>query len=98
MSKCVKLSDIATVPPHKVKKSHLLSKVPLLLNQLSDLQEKLFAQHAFSVLIILQGMDTSGKDSAVKQVFTGVNPAGCNVTSFKVPTVIELIHQFFLAH
>jgi len=94
MSKPVKLSDEATAPSTKVKKSHLVSKIPLLLKQLSDLQEKLYAQHAFSVLIILQGMDTSGKDSAVKQVFTGVNPAGCNVISFKAPTDIELNHHF----
>jgi len=94
ISKFVELSDLATIPSTKVKKIHLVSKVPLLVKQLSDLQEKLYAQHAFSVLIILQGMDTSGKDSAVKQVFTGVNPAGCNVTSFKAPTDKELNHHF----
>lgn len=94
MSHSVQLSEKATVPSSKLKKSAIKSEMESLVKQLSDIQEKLYAQHAFSVLIVLQGMDTSGKDSAVKQVFTGVNPAGCNVTSFKVPTPIERDHHF----
>jgi PPK2 family polyphosphate:nucleotide phosphotransferase len=94
MLHAIKLSTISTTPSSKVKKSHVVSKMESLTKQLSDIQEKLYAQHGFSVLIVLQGMDTSGKDSAVKQVFTGVNPAGCNVTSFKTPTAIELNHHF----
>ncbi|MES2779508.1 MAG: PPK2 family polyphosphate kinase [Bacteroidota bacterium] len=94
MSHSVQLAKIATNPPAHIKKSKILSEMVSLLKQLSEIQEKLYAQHAFSVLIVLQGMDTSGKDSAVKQVFTGVNPAGCNVTSFKAPTAIELDHHF----
>lgn len=94
MSHSVQLSEIATRPSSKIKKSDILAKMDSLAEQLSEIQEKLYAQHAFSVLIVLQGMDTSGKDSAVKQVFTGVNPAGCNVISFKTPTAIELDHHF----
>jgi PPK2 family polyphosphate:nucleotide phosphotransferase len=94
MPHAIKLSAISTKPPTKVKKSEVISKMSSLTKQLSAIQEKLYAQHGFSVLIVLQGMDTSGKDSAVKQVFTGVNPAGCNVTSFKAPTAIELNHHF----
>lgn len=94
MSHSVQLSEIATKPSSKIKKSDILAEMDSLLEELSEIQEKLYAQHAFSVLIVLQGMDTSGKDSAVKQVFTGVNPAGCNVTSFKAPTVIEQDHHF----
>jgi PPK2 family polyphosphate:nucleotide phosphotransferase len=62
--------------------------------RLSDFQEKLYAQDRWSVLIILQGMDASGKDSAIKNIFAGVNPQGCDVTSFKQPTSHELAHDF----
>jgi PPK2 family polyphosphate:nucleotide phosphotransferase len=61
---------------------------------LSDFQEKLFAQDRWSVLVILQGMDAAGKDSAIKSIFEGVNPQGCEVTSFKQPTSHELDHDF----
>ncbi len=94
MSHSFKLSEISTLPSSEVKKSHILSKTEGLLQKLSDIQEKLYAQKVYSVLIILQGMDTSGKDSAVKRVFTGVNPAGCNITSFKAPTTLERSHHF----
>ena len=62
--------------------------------RLSDFQEKLYAQDRWSVLIILQGMDASGKDSAIKNIFAGINPQGCDVTSFKQPTSHELAHDF----
>ena len=62
--------------------------------RLSDFQERLYAQDRWSVLIILQGMDASGKDSAIKNIFAGVNPQGCEVTSFKQPTRHELAHDF----
>jgi PPK2 family polyphosphate:nucleotide phosphotransferase len=62
--------------------------------RLSDFQERLYAQDRWSVLIILQGMDASGKDSAIKNIFAGVNPQGCDVTSFKQPTSHELAHDF----
>ena len=62
--------------------------------QLSDFQEKLYAQDRWSVLLIFQGMDAAGKDSAIKAVFEGVNPQGCEVTSFKQPTAHELDHDF----
>jgi PPK2 family polyphosphate:nucleotide phosphotransferase len=62
--------------------------------RLSDFQEKLYAQDRWSVLLIFQGMDAAGKDSAIKSVFDGVNPQGCDVTSFKQPTTHELNHDF----
>jgi PPK2 family polyphosphate:nucleotide phosphotransferase len=62
--------------------------------RLSDLQEKLYAQDSWSLLVIFQGMDASGKDSAIKSIFEGVNPQGCEVTSFKQPTAHELDHDF----
>src|SRR6185312_14959580 len=62
--------------------------------RLSDFQERLYAQGRWSVLVILQGMDASGKDSAIKAIFEGVNPQGCEVYSFKQPTSHELDHDF----
>jgi PPK2 family polyphosphate:nucleotide phosphotransferase len=62
--------------------------------RLADFQEKLYAQDRWSLLVILQGMDASGKDSAIKAIFEGVNPQGCEVTSFKQPTSHELEHDF----
>jgi PPK2 family polyphosphate:nucleotide phosphotransferase len=62
--------------------------------KLSDLHDLLYAAQSHSVLIILQGMDASGKDGTIKHVMSGVNPAGCAVTSFKVPTTEELGHDF----
>src|ERR1700719_5080817 len=61
---------------------------------LRDFQEKLYAQDRWSLLLIFQGMDAAGKDSAVKAIFDGVNPQGCEVTSFKQPTSHELDHDF----
>jgi PPK2 family polyphosphate:nucleotide phosphotransferase len=62
--------------------------------RLNDFQEKLYAQDRWSLLVIFQGMDASGKDSAIKSIFEGVNPQGCEVTSFKQPTAHELDHDF----
>src|SRR6201986_1610338 len=62
--------------------------------RLSDFQEKLYAQDRWSLLLIFQGMDAAGKDSAIKSVFDGVNPQGCEVTSFKQPSSKELDHDF----
>jgi PPK2 family polyphosphate:nucleotide phosphotransferase len=62
--------------------------------RLNDFQEKLYAQDRWSLLLIFQGMDAAGKDTAIKGVFDGVNPQGCAVTSFKQPTVHELNHDF----
>jgi PPK2 family polyphosphate:nucleotide phosphotransferase len=62
--------------------------------RLADFQEKLYAQDRWSLLVILQGMDAAGKDSAIKAIFEGVNPQGCEVTSFKQPTSHELEHDF----
>ena len=62
--------------------------------RLSDFQEKLYAQDRWSLLLIFQGMDAAGKDSAIKSVFDGINPQGCEVTSFKQPTIHELDHDF----
>src|SRR5215472_17088820 len=63
-------------------------------DELSDLQEMLSAAQLHSMLVVLQGMDTSGKDGTIRHVFSHVNPQGCYVNSFKVPTEEELAHDF----
>ncbi|MEH2483108.1 PPK2 family polyphosphate:nucleotide phosphotransferase [Nitrobacteraceae bacterium AZCC 2146] len=66
--------------------------------RLQELQEKLYAQDRWSLLLIFQGMDAAGKDSAIKAVFDGINPQGCEVTSFKTPSSNELDHDFMWRH
>ena len=61
---------------------------------LSDFQERLYAQDSWSMLLVFQGMDAAGKDSAIKSIFDGVNPQGCEVTPFKQPSSHELDHDF----
>lgn len=62
--------------------------------RLEKLQELLFAEHKHAVLIVLQGMDSAGKDGTIRRVFKGVNPQGVRVASFKIPSVQELDHDF----
>jgi PPK2 family polyphosphate:nucleotide phosphotransferase len=62
--------------------------------KIAGLQEKLYAQNQFSVLLVLQAIDAAGKDSCIKHVFTGVNPQGVNVVNFKQPSKEELDHDF----
>ncbi len=63
-------------------------------NRVAQLQETLYADDRYSVLVILQGMDASGKDGAIRHIMSGVNPQGCNVTSFKAPSTEEIDHTF----
>ena len=62
--------------------------------KLSELQELFWASNTYSMLIVLQGMDAAGKDSTISHVMSGVNPQGCQVTSFKTPSAEELDHDF----
>ena len=61
---------------------------------LSHLQEKLYAQDRWALLLIFQAMDAAGKDGAIKHVMSGINPQGCSVTAFKAPSQEELDHEF----
>ncbi|HUL75792.1 MAG TPA: polyphosphate kinase 2 family protein [Vicinamibacteria bacterium] len=75
----------------KEKAEKILAKGVALL---AELQEKLYAQDRWAVLLIFQAMDAAGKDGAIKHVMSGVNPQGCQVYSFKAPTSEELDHDF----
>lgn len=61
---------------------------------LGELQERLYAQNRWALLLIFQAMDAAGKDSTIKHVMSGVNPQGCQVTSFKAPSSVDLDHDF----
>jgi PPK2 family polyphosphate:nucleotide phosphotransferase len=61
---------------------------------IGDLQEKLYAQEHWSLLAIFQAMDAAGKDGTIKHVMSGINPQGCQVTSFKTPSTLEMNHDF----
>jgi PPK2 family polyphosphate:nucleotide phosphotransferase len=93
--KKVPLSKWPTIvkPYYKGKKQYetLLSKH---VEQLSSLQQLHYASNRYSLLLIFQGMDSAGKDGAIRHVMSGVNPQGCDVSSFKQPSVEELEHDF----
>lgn len=75
-------------------KDKAIAKSTKIQERLADLQELFYAEHKHKLLIVLQGMDTSGKDSTVSHVMAGFNPSGVRVVSFKKPTPIELEHDF----
>src|SRR5262245_52988649 len=79
---------------HFKDKESALPAIEKNLKKLDKLQEMLYAQAEHAVLIVLQAMDTGGKDGAIEHVFSGVNPQGCQVTSFKQPTKLELAHDY----
>jgi PPK2 family polyphosphate:nucleotide phosphotransferase len=78
----------------EVEKEVLIAETDRLQQKLCDLQEKLYAQASQSLLIVLQAMDTGGKDGTIKKVFEGINPQGVRVTAFKAPTLNELSQDF----
>lgn len=94
-----KLIDLKDWDPNdsgddKNDKSDGKNRLTELNKELEELQELLFAEHKHKVLVVLQGMDTSGKDGVIRHVFEGVNPQGVRVASFKVPTPEELDHDY----
>jgi PPK2 family polyphosphate:nucleotide phosphotransferase len=92
--KKVDLSKIDTAADGGLSKSEGVERTEELTDRLADLQQELYAAGVHSVLVVLQGMDTSGKDGAIRKVFTSVNPQGCQVTSFKAPNDVELDHDY----
>jgi PPK2 family polyphosphate:nucleotide phosphotransferase len=80
--------------PERVERNEAETRVAELTERLADLQHLMYAQDAHSLLIVLQGRDAAGKDGTTRKVFGPMNPQGCRVTSFKVPTAEELGHDF----
>jgi len=79
---------------HWKSKEHAAEMLLEQVSRTADLQDKLYAQDEWALLLIFQAMDAAGKDGAIKHVMTGVNPQGCEVTSFKTPSARELQHDF----
>jgi len=90
----IKLKDFITYKKFDEAKKQLKN----LRKEISKLQDTMYAEGKYAVLICLQGMDTSGKDSLVREVFKEVNARGVVVHSFKIPTEIELKHDFLWRH
>ncbi|MCB0696097.1 MAG: polyphosphate kinase [Chitinophagaceae bacterium] len=90
----IRLKDISTRAPKGWDKDETKNKLTAILTELDELQNLLYAENKHSILIVLQGMDASGKDGLVRDVFSHVNPNGVRVYSFKVPTELELSHDF----
>ena len=76
------------------EKSHVKQTLELGVDALSAMQDIMYAQDKWSLLIIFQAMDAAGKDGAIKHVMSGINPQGCQVSSFKAPSTEELDHDF----
>jgi len=81
-----------------LEKDHAADLLQQGVDRLAELQDMLYAQDRWSVLCIFQAMDAAGKDGAIKHVFSGVNPQGCQVHSFKAPTALDLDHDFLWRH
>jgi PPK2 family polyphosphate:nucleotide phosphotransferase len=89
-----KLSRFDPGETHGISKNHAAKSLPDHVQRLAALHDLLYAEHKRAFLIVLQGMDTAGKDGTIRHVMSGVNPQGCTVSSFKQPTNLELDHDF----
>ncbi len=88
------LAKLSARAPKSVNKEKTKKELEKLKVKIGELQNILFAESKHALLVVIQGMDASGKDGAVKNVFDAVNPAGCHVISFKRPTDLEMKHDF----
>lgn len=93
MSK-IKLKDIDTRAPKEFDKKEIKEKLEKILTELDAFQNLMYAESKHALLIVIQGMDASGKDGAIRNVFGKLNPQGVMVKSFKEPTKEELAHDF----
>jgi PPK2 family polyphosphate:nucleotide phosphotransferase len=90
-----RLRDYATSDTGEVKSKEQSQKIiDNRVGLLSNLQEKLYAQDRWALLVVIQGMDAAGKDGVIKHVMSGVNPQGCDVHAFKTPSNEELNHDY----
>ena len=90
----IQLKDISTRSPQNFNKQETKDNFAKILTELDDLQNLLFAENKHSILVVIQGVDASGKDGVIRNVFTSMNPQGVMVKSFKAPTAEELSHDF----
>lgn len=90
----IALKEISTRAPGELDKTETKAMIAKMLEEFSELQNLLFASNTYSLLVVIQGIDGSGKDGAIRNVFSTTNPQGVVVTSFKVPTEEEYAHDF----
>src|SRR5258708_16308151 len=90
----INLKEISTRAGKEFDKQDTKDKTLKILEELDSLQNVLFAENKYSILVVIQGMDASGKDGVIRNVFTSMNPQGVNVKSFKAPTPEELSYDF----
>jgi len=90
----VKLAGIDPSATYGYSKDEAADELARGLDRLRSLQERIWAEHRHKVLVILQGIDAAGKGGTIEHVMGAMNPAGCPVTSFKVPTALELDHDY----
>jgi PPK2 family polyphosphate:nucleotide phosphotransferase len=90
----IKLNDISTRAPKELDKKEIKEETLRLVEELDDLQNLLFAEGKHAVLVVIQGMDGSGKDGVIRNVLGNMNPQGVTVKSYKAPTAEELSHDF----
>ncbi|WP_289044945.1 PPK2 family polyphosphate kinase [uncultured Olleya sp.] len=98
ITKKIKLSDLPSHIDIKADKDQTEDALRKVRRQLGKLQDTMYAHGKYSVLVCLQGMDTSGKDSLIREVFKDFNARGVEVMSFKVPTDLELKHDYLWRH
>lgn len=90
----IKLNEISTRAPKEFDKLVTKEKTAVIIKELDDLQNLLYAEGKHSILVVIQGMDASGKDGVIRNVMGNMNPQGVNVKSYKAPTPEELAHDF----
>lgn len=90
----VKLSTLDTRAPKDLDKKEIKEKTEKILAELDELQNLLYAEGKHSILVVIQGMDGSGKDGVIRNVLGNMNPQGVTVKSYKAPTADELSHDF----
>jgi PPK2 family polyphosphate:nucleotide phosphotransferase len=90
----IKLAKLPTIAPKNLDKDKIKNLTKGYLDELNTLQNLMYAESKHSLLVIIQGMDASGKDGLIRDVFTNVNPLGIQVKSWKAPTPDELAHDF----
>lgn len=90
----VKLKNISTRAPKGLNKDKVKKETEKLKEKLAALQNLMYAEGKHALLVVLQGMDASGKDGTIRNVYGAVNPMGCRVIAFKKPTELEMGHDF----
>jgi len=98
IDKPVKLRNVLTVNDLGASKKELKKQLENVREELGDFQDTMYAHGKYGVLVCLQGMDTSGKDSLIREIFKDFNVSGIKVHSFKVPTELELSHNYLWRH